>query len=187
MSTLDLSILTHLVLAVNRVGAPICYRLVSNIPWSDVNYIVFMREDRMRVPGTTVDKARTQVALPQRSLVALLQRSLAHVIENRKRYRPTEVDSAQGRLGTKSYRHQSESWSSGKVHWLLSNNAYTGMCESNPRQLEKYGKYGSISFEKAYTGEPSSLTVYSSNTWRYCLVQRLNSRRRRGCVQFINF
>lgn len=47
-----LPVLTHLVLAFNRVGAPVCYWLVSHIPGSDMNYVVFMRENRMRVSGT---------------------------------------------------------------------------------------------------------------------------------------
>lgn len=38
-----------------------------------------------------------------------------------------------------------------------------GMCESNPRQFEKYGMYGSINCVKAYVGDPLS-TVNSSNT-----------------------
>lgn len=78
----------------------------------------------MRVPGTAGHKS---------TYTRLLLQSLQHLFVE---FEDAKVEQLGG-IDTKSYRHQSESWSSGRVHWLLSNSAYTGICESKPRQLEK--------------------------------------------------
>lgn len=51
---------THLVLALNRVRAPIRYWLIPNVPWSNVNYVVFMRENRIRIPGAE-DESKVKI------------------------------------------------------------------------------------------------------------------------------
>lgn len=125
---------TYLVLAFDGVGAPIGYWLVSNVPRPDMNNIVFMWKHRMRIPGT----AKGENHIPWHPHLCLVLHETVEmgskvggILELERRHEHTKESFAS------AYRHQSESWSSGRAHWLLSNSAYTGMCESKPRQLEK--------------------------------------------------
>lgn len=42
---------TYLVLTFDGIRAPVCYGHISDVPRSHVNYVVFVREDRVRIPG----------------------------------------------------------------------------------------------------------------------------------------
>lgn len=108
--TWRLPLSTYLVLAFDGVGAPICYWLVPNVPRPDVNNIVLVWKYRMRIPGTAREKIKYLGILTH---VYFCMNPLRWA---RRHWHIKESFAS-------AYRHQSESWSSGRAHWLLSNRA----------------------------------------------------------------